>query len=220
MPNPPTMSRQTRTNWLIDAAVFLGAAVAFLSGLYFLLVPSGGYQGGRNPLYGAVLLFTRETWDLLHLWGGVLMIAAAVIHFVYHWSWVKMITRRLLKAGRGQGGRMSRGARINLAVDAVVIVSFLLTALSGLYFLFTPVGGYQGGANAAWDPGILFDRPTWDLIHTWAGAALIGAAVVHFAIHWRWVTKVTRRFFLSLLPTRQRPPAPAASPAPSRISPR
>jgi hypothetical protein len=39
------MSRQTRLNWLIDAAVFISGMVAALSGLYFLFVPSGGYQG-------------------------------------------------------------------------------------------------------------------------------------------------------------------------------
>lgn len=210
MRTSPTLSRQTRLNWLIDAAVFGGAVVAFASGLYFLLIPSGGYQGGRNTLYGVTLLFPRETWDHLHQLGGLLMIAAAVVHFVYHWSWVRMMARRVLHTIRGQGGRMSRGARINLAVDTVLIVSFLLTALSGLYFLVRvspDSGGFRGGANASWDSGLLFDRATWDTLHTWAGAVLIGAAVVHFAIHWRWVTSVTRRFFLSLIPARRCQPA-------------
>jgi hypothetical protein len=50
------------------------------------------------------------------------------------------------------------------------------------------------------DPMILFSRTTWDLIHTWSGVALIVAAVIHFAIHWRWVTKVTRNVVGSLGP--------------------
>ena len=36
----------------------------------------------------------------------------------------------------------------------------------------------------------LFSRTTWDLIHTWAGVTLIAAAVIHLAIHWRWIVKV------------------------------
>jgi hypothetical protein len=36
------------------------------------------------------------------------------------------------------------------------------------------------------------------------------AAVIHFAIHWRWVKNVTVRFFLSL---RRQPKAGVASPA-------
>jgi hypothetical protein len=45
---------------------------------------------------------------------------------------------------------------------------------------------------------ILFNSAAWDLIHTWAGVIMISAIVIHFWIHWRWVTNVTSRFFLSL----------------------
>jgi hypothetical protein len=73
--------------------------------------------------------------------------------------------------------------------------------------LIAPSGGFQGGSNAGWDPDFLFSRTTWDLIHTWAGATFIGAAAVHFWIHWRWIKNITSRFFLSLLPQ----PGPAKS---------
>ncbi|NTU63828.1 MAG: hypothetical protein HGB05_10610, partial [Chloroflexi bacterium] len=55
------VSHKTRTNWLIDAAVFGSALIAALSGIYFLFLPSGGYQGGRNALYGVTILFQRPT---------------------------------------------------------------------------------------------------------------------------------------------------------------
>jgi hypothetical protein len=193
-----TMSTQTRKNWLIDAAVFVGAVPAALSGIYFLFVPSGGYQGGRNAWYGMTVLFGRHTWDDLHTWGGALMIAAVAVHLAIHWGWVKMMAKRIVNAMRSRGSKLSRGAKINGAVDLTIAISFLLTALSGLYFLFAPAGGFQGEANPNWDPGVLFSRTTWDLIHSWSGVALIIAAVVHFAIHWRWVKNVTTRFFLSL----------------------
>jgi hypothetical protein len=46
-----TVSKQTQKNWWIDAALFISALIAAFSGIYFLLLPTGGYQGGRNPLY-------------------------------------------------------------------------------------------------------------------------------------------------------------------------
>ncbi len=52
-----------RNKWLLFAVVFLSGLVAALSGIYFLFVPSGGYQGGRNPTYGLTILFSRHTWD-------------------------------------------------------------------------------------------------------------------------------------------------------------
>ena len=194
------MSMQTQKNWLIDVAVFLSGIVAALSGIYFLFLPSGGYQGGRNPTYGVTILFTRDTWDDLHTWGGVLMIAAAAIHLAIHWPWVKMMARSMVKALRSGGSGLSTGSRFNLVLNALVAVSFLLTAASGVYFLFAPPGGFQGGRNPGWYPTFLFGRTTWDLIHTWVGTTFIGAVVIHFWIHWRWVKNVTKRLFLSLLP--------------------
>jgi hypothetical protein len=204
-----TMSRQTRMNWLIDAAVFVGALLAALSAVYFLFIPSGGYQGGRNPMYRVTILFSRYTWDDLHTWGGVLMIVAVVVHFVIHWGWLKMMSRRIVNAMRSRGSKLSRGAKINVVVDLAIAISFILTAVSGIYFMFAPSGGYQSGANPNWDPGFLFDRTTWDLIHTWAGVAMVISAVIHLAIHWRWVKNVTHRFFLSLWQRPQLQEAPA-----------
>ncbi|MBN1201566.1 MAG: DUF4405 domain-containing protein [Anaerolineae bacterium] len=200
------MSRQTRFNWLIDAALFLCALAALLSGIYFLFLPAG-FQGGRNIAYSTTIVFERPVWSDLHTWGGVLMIVAAVTHFVYHWQWVTMMSKRVAKAMRGQGTHMSGGAKVNLVVDAAMAVSFLVTAVSGCYFLFVPAGGVHGGRIAGWDPNFLFSRTTWDLIHTWAGVAMIEAAVIHFAIHWRWVTKVTAKFFATLIP-RPKPSSP------------
>jgi hypothetical protein len=109
-----------------------------------------------------------------------------------------------------RNGGLSRGAKVNVAIDLLVAISFLLCAASGVYFLLAPSGGFQGGRNPGWDPGFLFSRTTWDLIHTWSGVALSIGAVVHFAIHWRWVKNVTVRFFLSLWP---QPKAGSAAPA-------
>ncbi len=204
MQKPVRMSWQTRKNWLIDTAVFAGALLSVLTGIYFLFLPIGGYQGGRNALYGVTILFTRATWDDLHVWGGVLMIAAVVVHFAIHWEWVKMMARRVVRLMRGEQLSFSRGARVNVALDLAVALGFLGTAVSGIYFLFVP-GGYQGGRVAGWDPGLLFSRLTWDTIHTWSAIVMTVAAVAHFAIHWRWVVNVTRRFFQSLWQTGNRP---------------
>jgi hypothetical protein len=194
--------KQTRRKWLLDAIIFLSGLVAALSGIYFLFVPSGGYQGGRNPMYGVTILsppiaaqVSRHTWDDLHTWGGVLMITAAVLHFAIHWRWVKVMSRQTVKALLSKETKLSKGPRLNVAINMLVAVSFLLTAVSGVYFLFAPSGGFQGGRNPGWDPMFLFSRTTWDLIHTWAGVVFIGAAVVHFWIHWQWIKTMTKQFF-------------------------
>ena len=192
------ISKQTRQNWLIDAAVFVGALLSAITGIYFLFLPIGGYQGGRNPAYGLTLLFGRSTWDDIHTWGGLLMILAVVIHLAWHWTWVKMMGRRFANTLAGSGSKFSRGAKANVLVDLAVALGFFLTAVSGIYFLLVPPG-YAGGSTPGWDPGFLFSRATWDTLHTWAFVVMMIAAVLHLIIHWRWITNVTRRVWLSLV---------------------
>lgn len=176
------LSTQTRMNWLIDAGLFFSALVATITGIYFLFLPTGGYRGGRNPYYGITILFDRHTWDDLHTWFGVAMIAIVVIHLTIHWRWIVTMTKRAFNALLTPSCRLSRGAWINIAINATIALGFILTAISGLYFFFEP-------AKRA----LIFTATTWDLIHTWSGVALIGAAVLHLAIHWRWVVNVTTR---------------------------
>lgn len=202
------VSNQTQKNWWTDAALLSSAVLVVVSSVYFLILPSGGFQGGRNPYYNIQILFSREGWDALHTWSGVAMIAVAAIHLALHWQWVASMARRTIKEISGQCGCLNARGRWNLALNALVALSFVLAAISGAYFLFFP-----GGRWAA-DPGLLFTRTTWDLIHTWAGVVFIAAAGVHLAIHWKWVTKVTARMARMALAAAR----PAGRPRPQPVT--
>jgi len=56
-----------------------------LSGVYFLFLPSGGYKGGRNPMYGVTILFERHTWKRFTPGAAWAMIVVAVVHLAVHW---------------------------------------------------------------------------------------------------------------------------------------
>ena len=180
------LSAKTRKNWLIDAALALGGVIAALSGIYFLYLPTGGYHGGRNPMYGVTILFERHTWEDLHTWSGVAMIVVAIVHLAIHWRWVKMMAIRVANAIHSKGAGLSKGARVNVTINLIVAVSFVLVSVSGLYLLLWPAGDRSA--------------TVWDMIHTWSGVAMIAAVVVHLAIHWRWVKNVTVRMVRSLGP--------------------
>jgi hypothetical protein len=197
--SPQNLSKQTQKNWWINAGLFLSAVIAAISGIYFLFLPVGGFQGGRNPLYNVQILFTRHTWDDIHTWSGIAIIAAALVHFAIHWPWVTSMARRTWAGLTGKGIKLNLRGRWNLILNTVVALGFLLTALSGVYFLFVP------GGRGAVDPMFLFARYTWDMIHTWAGVAFIATGIVHLAIHWKWVTKVSRKMFGMALPSQPEP---------------
>ena len=195
MPKSNSVAPKTRNNWLIDAALFLGAVISSITGIYFLFLPVGGYQGGRNPMYGIIILFERHTWEDLHTWFGILMILVALVHIVVHWSWIVSMARRVWSELTQRSNCLNSRSRTNLLVNVAIGLSFIVTAASGLYLFFIP-----GGSHGVADPVILFTRNTWDLIHTWAGIFMISAAVVHFSIHWRWITKVSGKMLRAILP--------------------
>jgi hypothetical protein len=180
-------SIQTRNNIVLDMAMLIAALASILSGIYFLFLPVGGFQGGRNPLYGVVIFFERHTWSDIHAWASVIIISLAAMHIPLHWSWITKMTRSGLRGLAGQGS-LNKFGQFNLAINILIGLSGLICALSGLYFLFEPalLAPSQGG----W----IFTRSNWDLIHTWSGVVVTAAAILHFAIHWRWVVKVLSKY--------------------------
>ncbi len=94
------LARQTRLNFSLDTLLFTAFFLVSLSGLVvWLVLPSGGYRGGRNPFYNATLLgLTRHGWNDLHLWAGLAMIAILTIHLTLHWHWIVCTARRYAQA--------------------------------------------------------------------------------------------------------------------------
>jgi len=185
------VSTQTRNNFFIDSFLFIGGVITSLSGIYFLFLPVGGYQGGRNPMYGITILFDRHTWGDIHIWAGVAIIALAAIHIPLHWKWIVNMTKRVLKMATRKCS-MNAYAKFNLGVNILIGLSALISGLSGMYFLLVPGASH---AAIAPDPMWLFSRTTWDLIHTWSGVVVTAAATLHFYIHWKWAFKIARKYW-------------------------
>jgi amino acid transporter len=183
-----SLTPKLRQNWWIDALLGLSALIAILSSLYFLIYPVGGYQGGRNPYYNAVLVFNRSTWDVLHTWSGLGMILAALIHILIHWDWITGTLSRSLQVVLRKRKPFGLRLSYNIVLDVIIALSFLVCAISSVYFLFYPDGGPAS-------PVMLFNKTTWDLIHTWSGVLMTVTAVLHFVLHWKWVTNVTGKMF-------------------------
>lgn len=176
--------------WWINV-ILLGAALAtILSGIYFLFFPQG-FRGGRNPWYGVELIFNRTTWDSIHTWGGVLMIAIAALHLVVHWPWFVRMGKRIISEIKGGCGCMNRYGRLNLALNLTLGLLFLVAAGSGIVLLFLPHGRGTGTV-------LFWTRNSWDILHTWSGTLMFIAAILHIGIHWKWITKVTRNMVRAL----------------------
>jgi hypothetical protein len=185
---PRVFSVQTRNNILLDLPMLISGLASVLTGIYFLFLPTGGYQGGRNPYYGLVILFERHTWGDLHTWTSVIIMALAALHIPIHWSWITKMTSSGVRAVLGKI-KLNKFSRFNLFINILIGLSGLVCGLSGLYFLFESVLVPAGGA------GWIFTHFAWDMIHTWSGVVVTAASILHFAIHWRWVVKVLSKYW-------------------------
>ena len=183
-----TLTPKLRQNWWIDALLGLAALLAILSSFYFLIYPEGGYQGGRNPQYQAVLILGRWAWDVLHTWSGVAMIIAAMIHILIHWDWIIRTISRSWKVITRQRNPFGLRLTYNIVLDAVIGLSFLVCSISSVYFMIFPASGPTGEV-------FLLNKSTWDLVHTWSGVLMTITAMLHFVLHWKWVMNITGKMF-------------------------
>jgi cytochrome b subunit of formate dehydrogenase len=127
-------------------------------------------------------------WDAIHLWSGIGMIIVLVIHIAVHDKWILAMFKRFFQ-GKSKGiKRMNRYAQFNILLDVVAALSFLVVAASGVALLFLP-----SGRSFEVVVGFFLSKATWDIIHTWSGVVMLISAILHFYIHWKWITKVTKR---------------------------
>jgi hypothetical protein len=184
---------KTLVHWAIACFLSVTGLVSALTGIYFLFLPSGGYQGGRNPDYGATLFFARATWTDIHTWSGVAMVVVGIVHLVLHWRWVAEMLKRAGAVLLGRRKAFARKIWARVLVVVAVILPFLSVTASSMYFLFTPGGGHEG--SGAGQTSFLLSRPTWDLLHTWSAVIFIIAVAVHLAMRWKWLARVTPSVF-------------------------
>jgi hypothetical protein len=94
-------------------------------------------------------------------------------------------------------------SHLNYWLDVIIALAFILSAISGVVFLFAGSGGYQGGRNPAFQTEILgISRWAWSDLHTWGSLIIITGVLIHLALHWKWIVCMTRK----LLPTPRRSP--------------
>ena len=182
------LTLKLRQNWWIDMSLGVSAILTVLTSVYFLVFPVNGYQGGRNPNYNVSLIFSRQTWDILHTWVGVVMIVAALVHVIIHWIWITGTINRTWQVLIGKRKGFSLRLTHNILLDALVAISFIVCAISGVYFMYFAPSGSTSQT-------FIFDGNTWDLIHTWSGIAMAIGAALHLVLHWKWITNITNKMF-------------------------
>ncbi|MEM2121201.1 MAG: DUF4405 domain-containing protein [Candidatus Woesearchaeota archaeon] len=79
-------------------------------------------------------------------------------------------------------------AKINYFIDVLMIILFLVVALTGIFFFFLGGGGFQGGRNPNFRSSFLgIPRATLREIHNYSGLFFIIMMLVHIILHLDWL---------------------------------
>jgi len=83
-------------------------------------------------------------------------------------------------------------AKVNYFVDLAALVSFLITAITGLaIFFFLPSGVRQG----RYQEFLGVEKGVWGSVHDWFGIIFIILVIIHFILHWNWIVNMTKNMF-------------------------
>ena len=182
-----SLSKHTLRRWWLNALMLLVIIGLTFSSLYFL-VYSGGFQGGRNPYYNKVVLFNRPTWDSIHLWTGLAIIITLIIHILWHRDWFTNMFKRCKNLLTCRVGYKNVTAWLNIFVNGMAAIAFIVAAVSGVLLFFIP-----GGRGTSEMVYFYLTKDAWKIMHNWSGSVMLLLVFVHYIIHWGWVRKVTRR---------------------------
>jgi hypothetical protein len=181
------MISKTKWNAWLDAAIFIAFVFTASTGvILWLILPEG-----KGSSYSLFLGISKSAWVAVHDWAGVAVLAGLLAHIVLHWEWVVWVVSRITR-------RLPRKIRTNFGLDAILGIIFLGVAISGLISWLAPGGGYQGGRNPAYNALVLgLARDGWNDLHLWTGVAMISLALLHLALHWKWILCAARNFLHS-----------------------
>jgi hypothetical protein len=85
--------RKATRHYILALVMALLALFQALSGfVLWLVLPRGGYMGGRGTAE-STFLWTRDGWINIHDWTAVALAVIVIIHIVLHWGWIVRMTR-------------------------------------------------------------------------------------------------------------------------------
>ena len=87
------MNRTSR-NYYVDVVIGITFLATAISALIFL-VPINwiDFSTSTTP---TILGLDFGVWQVLHKWGGIVMLVGVVVHLLLHWRWLVTMTKRVL----------------------------------------------------------------------------------------------------------------------------
>ncbi len=93
---------------------------------------------------------------------------------------------------------MKNKAKINLVIDAILMVLLMAMAGFGLLIKYVLVPGFKRNPKYGNDVELYFlglDRHQWGSIHLWVSLVFIALIVLHIVLHWKQIVCLFKQMF-------------------------
>jgi len=98
-----------------------------------------------------------------------------------------------------------RKAKVNLAVDIMIGLAFIVEVVSGfVLWAVLPHGGYQGGRNLLFESTFILSRSAWLSLHDWFALVMVMGVLGHVVLHWKWIVCMFRNLWHEAFPVQDR----------------
>ncbi len=130
-------------------------------------------------MFAALLVAFNPAWTgiAVHEWLSLAVAIPLLVHVIINWEATLRVISTFVD-------RLLHQSRLNILVDVALFVSTVAVMLSG-FMVSHAIAGLLG---ITMTPNAL-----WVAIHSLSADATIALLLVHFALHWRWVTSVAFR---------------------------
>ena len=131
-------------------------------------------------LFAAIMLALAPalTGLAIHEWLSIALAVAVSVHLLLHWAWITATLRRFF-------GRLTGQARINLLLNIVLFIAFVIVTFTGLLISreALPFFGFDLQPSRA-----------WQTLHRLSADAIVFAMGLHVALHWKWILNALQRY--------------------------
>ena len=104
---------QAKRNYIIDAVIGLGFVITAISSLVFLIPLNWiDFSSSATP---TVLGLNFGIWQLLHKWGGIVMLVGVVVHLALHQKWIVGMTVKMLPKPKARRKKQADATQVKTA---------------------------------------------------------------------------------------------------------
>jgi len=133
-------------------------------------------------IFGAYLFSAspKTTGNFIHEWLGLALVAAVVLHLLWHWKWISKVTTTFFK-------KLWHSSRLDYVVDLLFLIAFTIAMFTGIMISKDILGLFGITTN---------EHSIWREYHHVASDLSVLLLGIHIALHWGWIVQTTKRLII------------------------